>query len=200
MIYRQYLRLSTDVRRYIPLNERNIVAWKVQAGWAHPYGKADVVPFDRRFYAGGANSIRAWRLRELGPGSAVFSSDTDSLVVSTDGNNILGGDIKLEMSAEMRTTIIRRLFDADWVFALFVDGGNVWLGPRNPGSPDGRFRFDSFAGDMGIGAGYGLRLAWEYLIVRLDVAYKVHDPRRRGDFMPDRFREPVLQFGIGHTF
>lgn len=199
MIYRQYVRLSADVRRYEPLTSRTVFAWKFMAGLAHPTGASDVVPFDRRFYAGGANSVRAWRLRELGPGGATFTSSADSLVAA-EGANILGGDIKLEASAELRTVAIQRLFSADWIFTLFADAGNVWLGPRNPGTDAGRFRFDSFAGDLGIGAGFGLRLAWEYLIVRLDAAYKVHDPRRRGDFMPDRFRDPVLQFGIGHTF
>lgn len=199
MIYRQYVRFSAEARSYQPLTERSTFAWKALVGMAHPTGSSDVVPFDRRFYSGGANSVRAWRLRELGPGAARFTSDTDSLVAS-DGANILGGDIKIEASAELRIVVIRRLFEADWIFTLFADAGNVWLGPRNPGTDDGRFRFNSFVGDMGLGAGFGLRLGWEYLIVRLDAAYKVHDPRRRGDFLPDRFRDPVLQFGIGHTF
>jgi len=199
MIYRQYIRFSAEMRRYVPVSERATFAWKALVGMAHPTGDSDVVPFDRRFYSGGANSVRAWRLRELGPGAARFTSDSDSLV-ATDGANILGGDIKLEASAELRAVVLQRVLSADWIFTLFADAGNVWLGPRNPGTVDGRFRFDSFMGDMGIGTGFGIRLAWDYLIVRLDAAYKVHDPRRRGDFFPDRFRDPVLQFGIGHTF
>lgn len=200
MIYRPYLRFSADLRTYKPITNRNVVALKFVAGIAHPTGDSDVVPFDRRFYSGGASSVRAWRLRELGPGSAKFTSDSDSLVSATDGSNILGGDIKIEMSAELRTTVIRSLFAANWIVALFADAGNVWLGPRNPGNPDGRFRFDEFAGDLGVGAGFGLRLGWDYLIVRLDAAYKVHDPQRRGEFLPDGLGKPVLQFGIGHTF
>jgi len=200
MIYRQYVRFSTDLRQYRPINSRTVFAWKFLAGIAHPTGASDVVPFDRRFYTGGASSIRAWRLRELGPGSAKFTSDSDSLVSATDGANILGGDIKIEASAELRTIAIRSMFSANWIFTLFADAGNVWLGPRNPGSSDGRFRFDKFAGELGIGAGVGLRLGWDYLIVRLDLAYKVHDPRRRGEFLPDKFSDPILQFGIGHTF
>lgn len=199
MIYRQYVRFSAEARRYLPFSDRATFAWKGLVGVAHPTGSSDVVPFSRRFYSGGANSVRAWRLRELGPGAASFTSDSDSLV-SNDGANILGGDIKIEASAELRTVVIQRLLSADWIFTLFADAGNVWLGPRNPGTDEGRFRFDSFMGDVGVGAGFGIRLAWDYLIVRLDAAYKVHDPRRRGDFMPDRFRDPVLQFGIGHTF
>jgi len=200
MIYRQYLRLATDLRGYSLLNSRTVLAWKFLAGFAHPTGASDVVPFDRRFYSGGASSVRAWRLRELGPGSARFTSDTDSLVSATDGSNILGGDIKLEASVELRTVAIRNLIGADWIFTMFADAGNVWLGPRNPGASAGRFRIDKFAGELGIGAGIGLRLGWDYLIVRLDLAYKVHDPRRRGEIFPDQLKKPVLQFGIGHTF
>ena len=199
MIYRQYLRFSAEMRRYMPLSERATFAWKALIGMAHPTGEADVVPFDRRFYSGGANSVRAWRLRELGPGGAQFTSESDSLVRG-EGANILGGDIKLEASAELRTIVLQRTLSADWILALFADAGNVWLGPRNPGAADGQFQLDSFVGDLGVGAGFGLRLAWDYLIVRLDAAYKVHDPRRRGQFFPDRFRDPILQFGIGHTF
>jgi len=200
MIYRPYLRFSADLRTYRPISTRNVVALKFVAGLAHPTGDSDVVPFDRRFYSGGASSVRAWRLRELGPGSARFTANSDSLVSPTEGSNILGGDVKIEMSAELRTTVIRSLFAANWIVALFADAGNVWLGPRNPGNTDGRFRFDQFVGDLGVGAGFGLRLGWDYLIVRLDAAYKVHDPQRRGEFLPDGLGKPVLQFGIGHTF
>lgn len=198
MIYRQYLRFSMDLRRYRPVGRRNVLATKFIVGAAQPIANANVIPFDRRFYSGGASSVRAWRLRELGPGAATFSAHPDSLDV--EGTNILGGEIKLEASVELRTTAVRNLLAADWVIALFVDAGNVWLGPRNPGASDGRFRAGTFVEEFGVGTGFGLRLAWDFLIVRLDSAYKVHDPRRQGQFLPDRLSEPVLQFGIGHTF
>ena len=198
MIYRPYVRFLGDFRRYRPLNSRNILATKLIVGIAQPTGTSDVVPFDRRFYAGGASSVRAWRLRELGPGSANLGAD--SLVTASDATNILGGDVKIELSSELRTTVMRSLFSANWIVALFVDAGNVWLGPRNPGNSDGRFRFDQFVEDFGVGGGFGLRLGWDYLIVRLDAAYKIHDPIRKGEFLPDGMKKPVLQFGIGHTF
>ena len=103
-------------------------------------------------------------------------------------------------SAATAHFLVRNLLAADWILAVFADAGNVWSGPRNPGSPDGRFRFRSFHREIGVGSGIGVRLAWEYLIVRLDFAYKVHDPLRRGIILPDGFNDPVLQFGIGHTF
>jgi len=198
LIYRQYVRASTDFRSYRPVGRRSILAVRANVGAAHPVGRADVIPFDRRFYAGGASSVRAWRLRELGPGAATFQSDNDSL--STEGTNILGGEVKLEGSAELRVTALQSFMEARWIVALFADAGNVWTGPRNPGSGAGQFRLRTFAGELGVGAGFGLRLAWDFLIVRLDTAYKVHDPRRQGEFLPDDFNKPVLQFGIGHTF
>lgn len=195
LIYRQYVRGLVDLRRYHTLNPRRVLAWKAVVGLAQPLGAADVVPFDRRFYSGGASSVRAWRLRELGPGGASFSDS-----VGVGGTNILGGEIKLEASLEHRQVLIRGLFEADWSIATFVDIGNVWSGPRNPGPSAGRFRLDQFYRDLGVGSGIGIRLGWDYLIVRLDFAFKVHDPLRRGEFMPDGLSDLVAQFGIGHTF
>lgn len=190
LVYRQYIRLSGDLRRYKPVGQNSVFAWKFVSGIAQPTGKADLVPFDRRFYSGGASSVRGWGLRELGPGRVTSDSTL----------SILGGDIKLEASVELRSTLLRQVFAADWILALFGDAGNVWFGPRNPGNPDGRFRFSSFYREIGVGGGFGLRFAWEYLILRLDLAYRVHDPARDGAFLENAFRGPRLHFGIGHAF
>ncbi len=192
LIYRPYLRLMSDLRRYWPISREDVLAAKLVAGVAHPTGRPDVVPFDRRFYAGGSSSVRGWDLRELRP-----VPDTSGLVVP----NLLGGDVKLEASLELRNTVVQNLLGAGWILALFADAGNVWLGPRNPGGPAGRFRFDQFYKELGVGAGFGLRLAWDYLILRLDAAYKVHDPLRPGGgLFPDGLSAPRLHFGIGHAF
>ena len=196
LIYRQYVRFVADFRRFHTPGQGSVIAWKAFVGVAQPMGDADVVPFDRRFYSGGASSVRAWRLRQLGPGGASFLSDS----VTTGTTNLLGGEIKLEGSFEYRRRVIRNLAGAHWEMALFLDAGNVWSGPRNPGLPDGRFRFDRFWREIGVGTGLGLRVAWDYLILRLDFAYKVHDPLRQGVILPDGFSDPVIHFGIGHTF
>ncbi len=194
--YRQYVRFTTDIRRFNRLSPRSVLAWKFLLGVAHPTGRANLVPFDRRFYSGGAASVRGWRLRELGPGPVTFGSTS----AGDDAANILGGDIKLESSVELRHTFLASVLKANWIVAVFTDAGNVWFGPRNPGTRQGRFRLRTFAGELGVGAGVGLRLAWDYLIVRLDLAAKVHDPTRQGDLLPDGLRRPLLHFGIGHTF
>jgi outer membrane protein assembly factor BamA len=157
---------------------------------AHPTGRGGLVPFDRRFYSGGASSVRGWGLRELGPGRTTPDSTS----------SILGGDIKLEASVELRSTLLRQVFAADWILTLFSDAGNVWFGPRNPGDSDGRFHASSFYKEFGVGGGFGMRFAWDYLILRLDLAYRIYDPARQGSFLDNTFRGPRLHFGIGHAF
>ncbi|GIV60840.1 MAG: membrane protein [Rhodothermaceae bacterium] len=201
LLYRQYVRFVADLRHYDRLSPRSVFAWKLLLGVAHPTGRSDIVPFDRRFYSGGAASVRGWRLRELGPGTVSFTRNTTTTDGNEDGTtNILGGDIKLEGSLELRNTFLESVLKADWIVALFADAGNVWFGPRNPGSREGRFRFETFFQELGVGAGLGMRIAWEYLILRLDLAAKVHDPVRQGELLPDGLRNPLLHFGIGHTF
>ena len=197
LIYRQYARLSADLRQYKPISQNSVLAWKLVGGVAHPTGQANLVPFDRRFYSGGASSVRGWGLRGLGPGRTRADTTSGLLV---DNNSILGGDIKLEASVELRSTVLREVLAADWILALYGDAGNVWFGPRNPGDEAGHFKFSSFYKEIGVGTGFGLRLAWDYLILRLDLAYRVHDPALRGAFLDNAFKESRLHFGIGHTF
>ena len=217
LLYRPYVRASVDLRRYVPLGEGTTLGLKLFGGLAHPTGRPTVVPLDRRFFSGGANSVRGWRLRELGPGGAVPPVDTTADVQGAPAN-ILGGDLKLETSMELRTTLLPRLLAARWGGAVFLDAGNMWFGPRNNGfgttsdDPDtssrsaatgGDGKFDGLDAllDVGVGGGLGLRLEWEYLIVRLDLAYRLHDPSpRNDDIFGDQFRGPLLHFGIGQAF
>ncbi len=204
LIYRPYVRFTADVRRYLPLSSETVLALKGIAGWAHPIAGPDVVPFDRRFFSGGATSVRGWRLHELGPGGAnLFQSSTGG------GNaNVLGGDIKLEASVELRTEVFQNFLTSRWLGVAFVDAGNVWFGPRNPGlrtaeggRAEGRFQVPSFLTEVGVGGGIGVRLAWEYLIARFDLAYRLHDPsQRNNDVFGRGLERPLLHFGIGHTF
>lgn len=204
LVYRPYVRMLLDIRQYNRLSVSSVLAWKVIAGMAHPVSSNHVVPFGRRFFAGGAFSVRGWRLGELGPGAATIGDDA----TSSETTNILGGDIKLESSVELRHTIFRRALAAEWIIAPFVDVGNVWFGPRNPGlspadpgGPTGKFRPGSFYREIGVGTGVGIRIAWAYLIVRLDLAVQVYDPARRDlGLFPDQLRHPLPHFGIGHTF
>ncbi|PQJ33723.1 hypothetical protein BSZ35_03100 [Salinibacter sp. 10B] len=210
--YRPYVRGTVDLRRYIALGAGSTLAMKVFGGIAQPTGGPTLVPFDRRFFSGGGNSVRGWRLRQLGPGGAGQRID------------FLGGDLKLESSVEVRTTLIQKLLAASWVGATFLDVGNVWFGPRNQGfeettmpengletsasSPpsvpppqSGRFDGVEDLGEVGVGGGLGIRIEWEYLIVRFDLAYRLHDPSpENDDIFSDNVQEPLLHFGIGQAF
>ncbi len=207
LVYRPYVRGTIDLRRYIPLSRRSILAMKVFGGAAHPTGRPALVPFDRRFFSGGGTSVRGWRLRELGPGGAGQRID------------FLGGDIKLESSVEVRTAFLRNVLAASWVGAAFLDVGNVWFGPRNKsisqgalgdGGQSGRSgsvdQSGTFGGlkslaDVGVGGGGGVRIEWPYLVVRFDLAYRLHDPSpANDDVFADEFGGPLLHFGIGQSF
>ncbi len=211
LLYRPYIRLIGDARQYRPFGRNGVLAGRLFVGFAQPTGPSNVVPFDRRFYSGGASSVRGWRLRELGPGSVQSFAQGPS---ATGETNLFGGDIKLEGSLEVRRTVIRNFLAANWIVAGFVDAGNVWFGPSNPGfqtdAPDqatGKFRVDSFFREVAVGSGFGMRLSWEYLVARFDLGWRVIDPANPdGGIFPqdDRgalFADPaILHFGIGHTF
>jgi outer membrane protein assembly factor BamA len=208
LVYRPYVRGTLDLRRYVRLSRGSTLALKLFGGMAHPTGGPTLVPFDRRFFSGGASSVRGWRLRELGPGGAGQRID------------FLGGDVKLESSVELRTTLLRNILAADWVGATFLDAGNVWFGPRNeslsqeggsglgrgrtpagPGADDGKFRGLGALAEVGVGSGLGLRIEWPYLIVRFDLAYRLNDPApANDDVFADQFGGPLLHFGIGQAF
>lgn len=204
LVYRPYLRFIADFRQYLRVSPGSVLAWRFVGGLAHPISGNQVVPFDRRFFAGGAFSVRGWRLGELGPGDASLSQETSP----SEATNILGGDIKLEFSAELRRTFFQRVLAAEWIFAPFVDAGNVWFGPRNPGLaasddglPSGKFRPGTIYREIGVGFGAGIRISWDYLIVRFDLAYPLYDPARRDlGLLPDGLKKPLPHFGIGHTF
>ncbi|PSQ99754.1 MAG: outer membrane protein assembly factor [Bacteroidetes bacterium QS_9_68_14] len=192
--YRPYVRLVGDARRYRPLAPGTVLAGKLITGVAHPIGRPGVVPFEQRFYAGGGSSVRGWGLRELRPAPL-----GDPL--TGDAPNLLGGDIKLEAAVELRQTLLENVLGTtNWIGALFADAGNAWIGPRNPGPDALRFRAADFLGQVGIGSGLGLRLDWDFLVVRLDMAFKAHDPLQASNPFPNGLSEPRLHFGIGHAF
>ena len=202
--YRQYVRFASSFRRYYRLGHRTVLSAKFIGGWVHPIGKSTVAPFTHRFYSGGASSVRGWRLRELGPGAASFRQMTNNQRET----NLLGGDIKLETSVELRQTVIRDRLGADWILATFTDAGNVWFGPRNPGftsntlgQPTGRFVIQNFLRETGVGWGVGVRVSWAYLVARLDMAVRVYDPAEpNAGIFPTRLNNWVGYFRLGHAF
>lgn len=191
--YSRFFKLSADYRKYIPISNSTVFAWRLFGGYAQPYGESSSIPLNRRFFAGGSNDIRGWGPFQLGPGN-----------IATDNVNIPGGEIKLAAFSEIRQIFIRNFLSANWHVAWFADAGNIWYGPKNDFRDEnnqdrleqGRFRFDNFYNQIAVGSGPGLRLDWEYVIVRFDFAFRLHD-LQTGWF---NNKQVYFSFGIGHSF
>ncbi len=193
LTYSRFITLTADYRRYYPLSNSSVFAWRLFGGIAHPYGENKSIPLNRRFFAGGSNDIRGYAPFQLGPGA-----------INNDEITINGGEIKLLAQTEARQTFIRDLLSADWIASWFVDAGNVWYGPQNDFRDrsdidqleQGRFKFDNFYNQIAVSSGLGLRLDWEYVVVRFDFAFRAHDL----DLGWFNNRNIEFHFGIGHSF
>ena len=162
--FAQYVKFDADFRFYHVYQNRQSLVFRLMGGLGIPYGNAQVMPFIKSFYGGGANGIRAWEIYSLGPGGYHGTAEArfDRY-----------GDIKLEANAEYRFGIYRF-----WHGALFVDAGNVWFLRQNDEFPEGEFRFSRLPEDIAIGAGAGIRLDFNFFIVRLDAAVPIKDPSK----------------------
>lgn len=191
--YSRFFKISADYRRYIPVSNSMVFSWRLFAGYAHPYGNSTSIPLNRKFFAGGSNDIRGWGPFQLGPGS-----------IPSDNVSIPGGEIKLAAFTEARQIFIRDLLSADWHAAWYADAGNIWYGPKNDFRDennrdrleDGRFKIDNFYNQIAVSSGFGLRLDWDFVIVRFDFTFRVHD-LNTGWF---NNKKVYFSFGIGHSF
>ncbi|WP_337040496.1 translocation and assembly module lipoprotein TamL [Emticicia sp. 17c] len=199
--YFRFIKVNVDFRKYYPINSRDSWAYRVNVGVAHPYGDNQALPFEKNFFIGGPNSIRAWRPRSLGPGSAQGV---------TVGNRFFQqpGDILLEGSVEYRKYLFR--FIGNWNAGLFVDAGNVWKWYQITSKFDeANFDWGRFYKEFAVGTGAGIRLDLDYFIARFDWGVKVIDPSRaEGDrFVLNKTKlgrnndyYPVFHFAIGYPF
>ncbi|MBV5314330.1 MAG: BamA/TamA family outer membrane protein [Prolixibacteraceae bacterium] len=163
-IYSQFAKLSVDGRSYYNLKNKNKLAVRVFAGVAKPYGNSSTMPYTKQFFAGGPNSIRAFQINSVGPGT--FFQDTGKR-----GFLQLGGDVKLETNVEYRFNIY-----SYFKGALFVDAGNVWLLKSNPANTGSPFMFSKFMNEMAVGTGFGLRVDVSFFILRFDLAMPLRKP------------------------
>ncbi len=188
--FAQYLKADADLRLYRVFDEHNTIVLRLMGGIGVPYGNLDIMPFIKSYYSGGANSVRAWSIYNLGPGS-YGSAET----LRFDKY----GDIKLEANIEYRFPVYRY-----WKGAFFMDAGNVWFLQENEQFPGGEFNADSFYKEVAIGAGLGVRLDFNFFLVRLDAAFPVRDPgvdsrdQWIGHF--PEFNDWNLNLGIGYPF
>ena len=161
--FAQYVKSDHDVRFYTQKDDRNKFAFRAFVGVGIPLKNLSSLPFEKSYFSGGANGLRAWQARTLGPGS--FRDTT--LVRSF--NNI--GDIKLEFNAEYRFKITH-MFQA----AFFVDAGNIWLANKDNSRPNAEFDKNRFYKEFALGTGVGLRFDFDFFIVRMDIGIPLRDP------------------------
>ena len=190
--YSQYAKAEVDYTIAHNFTPRHSLAFHAGFGIGVPYGNSRVLPFEKRFYAGGANGVRGWSVRTLGPGSY------DSRNSVTDFINQCG-DIRLDLSLEYRM----KLF---WVFegALFLDAGNIWTIRNYENQPGGVFKFNSFAKQLAAAYGVGLRMDFNYFLLRLDLGFKAHNPALNQEpwpiIHPRWKRDTSLHFSVGYPF
>jgi len=158
--FAQYLKTDLEYRRGVLIDKYNALVFRAFAGVVMPFGNSDQVPFERKYFTGGANGIRAWPVRTLGPGS--YKANPNEFPNQS-------GDIKLEANAEYRFAMI-----GDFEGALFLDMGNIWsLKDNRPGT---EFALTGFYKEIAIGTGAGLRYDFSFVIIRVDLGIKLHDP------------------------
>jgi len=189
--YSQYLKVNLDARYYFRIDKEKTFAIRGFGGIAVPYGNSVDIPFEKGYFGGGANGMRAWPLRYLGPGAFQNSSAKNIERV---------GDIMLEANIEYRFPIYK-IFTG----AFFYDIGNIWLLYDNESYPGGKFYFKKFPGQLAMDAGLGIRLDFNYFIFRIDFAQRIKDPAKEvGDRWvignTRNWFNPVLNLGIGYPF
>lgn len=190
--YSQYFKLNTDYAFLHIFDNRNSLAFHAGFGLGYPYGNSTILPFEKRFYGGGANGVRGWDVRTLGPGSYPGNNSVSDFINQC-------GDIRLIMTAEMRT----KLF---WVLELaaFIDAGNIWTIHNYPNQPGGLFQFNKFYKQLAASYGLGLRFDFNYFLLRFDMGMKAHNPAM-GQVAwplihPRWHRDSSFHFSIGYPF
>ncbi len=190
--YSQYFKFDGECSFTHYFNPRNSIAFHAGLGVAVPYGNSSVVPFEKRFYAGGANSVRGWGVRTLGPGSYSGTRSQNSFLYQC-------GDIRLDFNVEYRA----KLF---WVIelGLFVDAGNIWTIRDYVDQPGGVFRFDKFYEQIAMSYGLGLRMDFKYFLLRLDLGMKAFNPASGQEHWPltspNWKRDREFHFSVGYPF
>ncbi len=194
--YAQYIRINTDFRHYYYFaNKTSGLVFRLLLGLARPYGNSIEIPYEKGFYGGGANDMRGWQFRTLGPGG--FEGFPDTIT----GTYERVGDIQIEGNVEYRFPIYK------WIKgSLFADIGNIWLYKKDENGifENGEFEWDKFYREFAVDVGVGIRLDFSFFIFRLDVATPIVDPKypdgqRTRTHFPT-WSELVWNFGIGYPF
>ena len=162
--YAQYVKTDFNLTRYQIFDKNNRIVYHAGVGVALPYGNNNLIPFEKRYFSGGANSVRGWTAYQLGPGT--FRSKGGYIDYNTQM-----GDIRIDLNMEYRTKLFWKLDGA-----LFLDAGNVWTIREYDSQPGGVFRFSDFIGQLGVAYGGGIRADFSFFVLRLDLGLKLHNP------------------------
>ena len=193
--YAQYVKADIDFTQNLLQGYLDQLVFHIGLGLAYPYGNSRVLPFEKRYFSGGANSVRGWSVRSLGPGRYKDRDGNINFITQT-------GDMKLDVNLEYRTHLF-------WKFngAMFVDAGNIWTLRAYDEQPDGQFRLKNLLRDMAVSYGLGLRLNFDYFIIRFDLgmkainpAYETEDEEHYVIIHPRLSRDLAFHFAVGLPF
>lgn len=192
--YAQYVKFDFSFCKSFLINKNNSLALHTAFGIAAPYGNSYVLPYEKRYFSGGANSVRGWSVRELGPGTFQGNDGRIDFINQT-------GDVKLDLNVEYRTHLFWK-FDG----AAFIDAGNIWTIRDYKDQPGGQFRIEKFWKQIAVSYGLGVRLNFNYFILRFDGGMKaIHpaytDSRRHYPIIHPRWgRDFTFHFAVGMPF
>ena len=194
-VFSQFVKLSSEIRYNRELAKGHHLVGRLSAGVLYGYGNAEnhTTPYNEQFYIGGANSIRAFTIRSIGPGR--FRPDPTNEYSYIDQT----GDLKFEANLEYRFPIF-----GDLQGAAFLDAGNIWLIHEDPNRPGGQLQWGRFLKDLALGTGVGLRYDLQFIVVRVDCGIGLHVPYetgKKGYYNIPRFRDGLgIHLAIGYPF
>lgn len=193
--YAQYVKADVDFTKDLLGDMRDQLVFHVGLGVAYPYGNSQVLPFEKRYFSGGANSVRGWSVRSLGPGRYKDKDGKINFITQT-------GDLKLDLNLEYRTHLFWK-FDG----ALFADAGNIWTLRHYDMQEGGQFKLAGIVKDLAVSYGLGVRLNFDYFILRFDLGMKAINPAYQTEeeahyplIHPDLGRDLAFHFAVGMPF
>lgn len=192
--YAQYVRGMFDYTRKFVFDYSNQLVFHFGFGIAYPYGNSTILPFEKRFFSGGANSVRGWSVRSLGPGRFIGTDGRIDFINQT-------GDMKLDLNLEYRANLF-------WKFggALFIDAGNIWTLREYEDQPGGQFKMSEFWQQLAVSYGLGIRLNFDFFVVRFDMGMKAVNPAYENEkdhfpiVHPRLSRDFAFHFAVGLPF
>ena len=192
--FAQYVKGDFDYTKVLDIDRNNSLAFHFGLGIAYPYGNSKVLPFEKRYFSGGANSVRGWSVRGLGPGSFKGTDGAIDFINQP-------GDLKLDLNLDLRSFLFWKVYGA-----LFVDAGNIWTLRAYEEQPGGQFRFKDFYKQIAVSYGLGIRFNFDFFILRFDMGMKAINPaydtkeEHYAIFHPDFSRDFAFHFAVGLPF